>query len=187
MILIVDCGSSKVPYIEQMIDEYSDFKTILFFDLTLEMAQDASGIIFSGAPILITEIDIEKFTNHVSWIKDYEKPILGICFGHQLLGLVYGAFGSRMKEDRDWQEIENYNDSPLLDKFPPVFEMMEDHCESISVPPGFELIASSDACVNEMMQHKKNPFFGVQFHPEVSGNHGSLLFENFVKLAIEKK
>jgi GMP synthase (glutamine-hydrolysing) len=103
------------------------------------------------------------------------------------LGLVYGAFGSRMKEDRDWQEIENYLDSPLLNKFPPIFEMMEDHCESISVPPGFMLVASSDACVNEMMQHQTKPFFGVQFHPEVSGNHGSLLIENFARVAGEIK
>jgi GMP synthase (glutamine-hydrolysing) len=182
MIVIVDCGSSKVPYIEQMVDEYCDFKTVHFFDLTQEMANEASGLIFSGAPLLITEIEMEKFIIHVNWIKEFEKPILGICFGHQLLGLVHGAFGSRMKEDRDWQEIESYIDSPLLDKFPPVFEMMEDHCESISVPPGFKLVASSDACVNEMMQHKLKPFFGVQFHPEVSGNHGSLLIENFVRV-----
>jgi GMP synthase (glutamine-hydrolysing) len=64
---------------------------------------------------------------------------------------------------------------------------MEDHCESISVPPGFVLVASSDACVNEIMQHQTKPFFGVQFHPEVSGNHGSLLIENFAKVAGEIK
>jgi len=185
MLLIIDCGSSKVPYIEQMVDEYCDFKTVAFFDLTLEMADEANGLIFSGAPILITEMEIVKFTKHIEWIKEYKKPILGICFGHQLLGLIHGANGSRMKEDRDWQEIESYCESPLLDKFPIVFDMMEDHCESISTPPDFDLVASSDACVNEMMQHKSKPFFGVQFHPEVSGNLGSLLIENFVKLSIQ--
>ena len=165
-----------------MVDEFCDFKTVPFFDLTQEIANEASGLIFSGAPLLITEMGMEKFVNHVAWIKEYEKPILGICFGHQLLGLVFGAFGTLMKEDRDWQEIESYIDSPLLAKFPPIFDMMEDHCESISIPQGFDLVASSDACVNEMMQHQTKPFFGVQFHPEVSGNHGSLLIENFIKL-----
>jgi GMP synthase (glutamine-hydrolysing) len=38
-----------------------------------------------------------------------------------------------------------------------------------------------------MMQHQTRPFFGVQFHPEVSGNHGSLLIENFVRVAGEIK
>jgi len=182
MVIIIDCGSTKVPYIEEMVDEYSDFKTVPFFDLTVEIANEANGLIFSGAPLLITEMEMDRFLEQVEWIKTYEKPILGICFGHQLLGLVFGANGSKMREDRDWQEIESYIESPLLDKFPPIFDMMEDHCESISIPPGFDLVASSDACVNEMMQHKEKPFFGVQFHPEVSGIKGSLLIENFVKL-----
>jgi len=46
------------------------------------------------------------------------------------------------------------------------------------------LIASSDACVNEVMQHKTKKIFGVQFHPEVSGNHGRVMIENFVKIAL---
>jgi GMP synthase (glutamine-hydrolysing) len=60
--------------------------------------------------------------------------------------------------------------------------MMEDHCESISIPPNFKLIGSSDACVNEAMQHQTKKIYGVQFHPEVSGNHGRVIFENFVHL-----
>jgi GMP synthase (glutamine-hydrolysing) len=187
MILIVDCGSSKTPFIEEMVDEFLDFKTIPFFDFTEEDAQNSVGLIISGAPILITEINMERYLKHVSWILEFDKPILGICFGHQLLGLLHGAFGSKMREDRDWQEIEVFVDCPLFDKLPTSFDMMEDHCESISVPPGFVLVASSDACVNEMMQHQTKPFYGVQFHPEVSGNHGSLLIENFARVAGEVK
>jgi GMP synthase (glutamine-hydrolysing) len=91
-----------------------------------------------------------------------------------------------MREDRDWQTIELLDPSPLFDKLPDEFEMMEDHCEAISIPPNFNLIAASDACVNEGMQHKELPIFGVQFHPEVSGNYGRTIFENFIRLC-EKK
>lgn len=184
MILIVNCGSSKTPYIEEAVDAICDFETVSFFDLTEEKAQQFSGIIFSGAPLLITEIDMEPYLLHVEWIKRFEKPILGICFGHQLLGLLHGSRGSRMREDRDWQEIEVFVESPLFDKLPSVFEMMEDHCESISIATDFQLVASSDACVNESMQHISQPFYGVQFHPEVSGNFGQILIENFVKIAL---
>jgi GMP synthase (glutamine-hydrolysing) len=182
MILIVDCGSSKTPYIEEMVDEFCDFKTIPFFDVTEEDTKNSHGIIFSGAPILITEINMERYINHVSWILDFDKPILGICFGHQLLGLLHGAMGSKMREDRDWQEIEVFVDCPLFDKLPSTFDMMEDHCESISIPGDFELVASSDVCVNEAMKHKVKPFFGVQFHPEVSGNYGRIVIENFIEI-----
>lgn len=182
MILIVNCGSSKTPYIESAVDQVCDFETVAFFDLTEEKAQAFNGIIFSGAPLLITEIDMTPYLSHVEWLKKYTKPVLGICFGHQLLGLLHGSKGSRMREDRDWQEIEVFVESPLFDKLPNVFEMMEDHCESVSIAPEFQLVASSDACVNEAMQHVSKPFFGVQFHPEVSGNFGQIVIENFIAM-----
>jgi GMP synthase (glutamine-hydrolysing) len=177
--LIVDCGSSKTPQIVSAFEEFCDTHCIGFHDLTEEMAMDSIGIVFSGAPILITEIDMSKYIEHVQWIKAYQKPILGICFGHQLLGLLYGAKSAKMREDRNWQEIEIIEESPLFNRLPECFEMMEDHCEHITIPPEFKLMAASDACINECMQHESKSIFGVQFHPEVSGNYGNILLENF--------
>jgi GMP synthase (glutamine-hydrolysing) len=179
MMLIVDCGSSKTPQIVSAFEEFCDTKSIGFHDLTEEMAIDCIGIVFSGAPLLITDIDMSKYLEHVRWLKSFQKPILGICFGHQLLGLLWGAKGAKMREDRDWQEIEIIEESPLFNRLPDCFEMMEDHCEHITIPPEFKLMAASDACINECMQHETKPIFGVQFHPEVSGNYGNILLENF--------
>jgi len=114
--LIVDCGSSKTPQIVSTFEEFCDTECIGFHDLTEEMAKDSIGIVFSGAPILITEIDMSKYIEHVQWIKAYQKPILGICFGHQLLGLLYGAKSAKMREDRNWQEIEIIEESPLFNR-----------------------------------------------------------------------
>jgi GMP synthase (glutamine-hydrolysing) len=177
--LIVDCGSSKTPHIVSVFEEYCDVQVIGFHDLREEIAKDAIGIVFSGAPLLITEIDMTTYIAHVNWLKTFSKPILGICFGHQLIGLLYGAHGAKMKEDRSWQEVEIIEDSPLFNRLPDCFEMMEDHCEHITVPPEFKLMAASDACINECMQHENKHIFGVQFHPEVSGNYGNILLENF--------
>ena len=182
MILVIDCGSNKTKYIEQIVDEFDDVKRVGLMDFTEEELKDVRGVIISGAPILVTEVDPEPYLAKIEWIKTTDLPILGICFGHQLIGLLFGAFASKMKEDRDWQIVEAYVDCPLFNKLPQEVEMMEDHCETISIPAGFELVASSDACVNEAMQHKEKPIYGIQFHPEVSGNHGRVVLENFVRV-----
>lgn len=186
MILIVDCGSQKVPYIEEQVDQLCDFKTVSLFDSTKENLAEYVGVVISGAPILITEVDTQPYLNALSWVKDSPIPVLGICFGHQMLGMLHGALPSRQREDRDWQVIESLLESPLFDKLPAEFEMMQDHCECISIPPGFDLIASSDACINEAMQHKNKALYGVQFHPEVSGNTGHILMENFVNICLNR-
>ncbi len=182
MIVILDCGSNKVPYIEEIVDQFMDFKTVPFLEFHPDQVPVAKGVIISGAPLLITEIDMEKYLMASTWIKKYDKPLLGICFGHQIIGLQYGAFGSKIKEDRDWQEIEQLETDSLFSRMPTVFQMMEDHCEVISIPAGFTLLASSDASINEGMRHKDKYVFGVQFHPEVSGNMGSVLIENFINI-----
>jgi GMP synthase (glutamine-hydrolysing) len=182
MILIIDCGSNKTKYIEQIVYEFMDTRVVSLMDFQPDDLKDIRGVIISGAPILVTEIDTTPYLEKMNWIKTTELPVFGICFGHQLIGILHGAFANRMRDDRDWQVIEVFVDSPLFNRLPNEFRMMEDHCEAISIPPGFELVASSDACVNEAMQHREKPIFGVQFHPEVSGNHGAVVLENFVKV-----
>lgn len=185
MILVIDCGSSKSPYIAKCIDEFMDVKTIPFEELSAVDLSTYLGVVISGAPILLTDIDSASYLDKISWIKSYEKPILGICFGHQLLGLTYGAAVSLQKEDRDWQTIETLQDDALFNMFPKEFKMMEDHCETISIPQNFIHLAVSDACINEAMKHNDKPCYGVQFHPEVSGNLGCLLFDNFTRICLK--
>ncbi len=94
------------------------------------------------------------------WIKkNIEIPLLGICFGHQLIGLHYGGVVKKMREDRELQEIEIFEKCALFDRLPDVIQMQEDHCEFVSVPQGFKLIASSDACFNEAMAHHEKKIF----------------------------
>ena len=182
MILIIDFGSTKTTWIEKSIFQSMPCKTIAYFDFDEKSIQDYDAVIFSGAPILLTEIDQEPYLKTFEWVRTFEKPILGICFGHQLLGLLHGASVSMQREDRDWQWIEAIAHSPIFDDLDNPVAMQEDHCESISVPPGFELSATSDTTVNEAMHHKNKPFFGVQFHPEISGPQGERLLLNFCRI-----
>ena len=184
MIYILDCGSSKTKFIHQMVDEYMECKTIPFFDFDPSDTSNAIGIIISGAPILATEENIESYLKSSLWIKTKNIPILGICFGHQLIGLQFDSIIKKMKEDIEIQEIEIFEESKLFSRLPRIIEMQEDHCEFISVPNGFKLLASSDHSFHEAMEHLEKPIFGVQFHPEVSGNHGSIILENFINICV---
>lgn len=184
MIAVIDCGSSKTPQIAQQLEEYIDVQVLSLMDFKAENLAQFDGVVLSGAPILLTDIDPTPYLQHLSWIKTYDKPLLGICFGHQIIGLLHGARVSKMREDRGFQEIELIKDDSLFERLPDVFEMQEDHCEHISVPHGFDLLACSDACINEAMKHKEKPMYGVQFHPEVSGNFGHVLLENFACLVL---
>lgn len=182
MILIVDFGSSKTPWIEESIAKNIDCVCVGYFDFDEKSVEKYAGVIFSGAPIMLTEVDQTPYLKTMDWVKTYNKPILGICFGHQLLGLLHDASVSMQREDRDLQWVEVIAHNPLFDDLNNPVEMQEDHCESISVPLGFVLSATSDATVNEAMHHKSKPFFGVQFHPEVSGPQGDQLLANFCKI-----
>lgn len=183
MIVLIDCGSQKTPLIEDMIYEHADVRVVPMFDLNPDIDfKDVIGVVISGAPILITEKDPEPYLERFQWLKNSTVPVLGICFGHQMLGLTFGASAHRQREDRDWQEIEVLAECPLFNKLPQTLELMEDHCEAISIPGDFIHVATSDSCVNEAMMHKSLPLFGVQFHPEVSGNFGAIILENFVNI-----
>lgn len=187
MILIGDCGSSKTPEIRKILDEYVDCEVIPLLDIDIELTKGYEGIVLSGAPILLTEEKTDQYIQNTEWIKEIKIPILGICFGHQLIALQYGGFVKKMKEDRAFQDIEIFEESPLFKRLPRIIQMQEDHCEFASVPQNFKLLASSDTCFNEAMQHNELHIYGVQFHPEVSGLQGSLLFENFHEICTHAK
>lgn len=184
MIALIDCGSSKTPQIAEHLEEYSEVQVIKLVDFKLNSLKQFKGIVISGAPLLLTEIDPTPYYQLFSWINSYSKPLLGICFGHQIIGLLNGARISKMREDRNFHEIELIKDDILFERLPHIFEMQEDHCEHISVPHGFDLLACSDTCINEAMKHREKPIYGVQFHPEVSGNYGHVLLANFAKLVL---
>ena len=91
MILLIDCGSNKTKFIEEIVDNYCDVMSVPLLDVTIDHLQGKSGVILSGAPILFTEMDATPYLKRTEWIKTTELPILGICFGHQILSKELGG------------------------------------------------------------------------------------------------
>ena len=181
-ILIIDCGSSKVIDIEQQLEAINiTFKTKKWNSLISGEFDDFGGIIISGAPILFTETNPKPYIKALNFLKTYKNPVLGICFGHQLLGLLHGGQISLCNEDRNWQEIIIEESSTLFNYIRKPYRMVEDHTEEVTLPKDFKLLATSKVCKNEAMQHKIKPLFGVQFHPEISERAGLQLLKNFCK------
>lgn len=180
MILILNAGSLQAHFIADIVDNEMDARVVPILNATKDDFENINGIIISNGSISVTSTDYSKFTEKVELAVETKVPILGISLGHQLLGLHFGAQANHMRHDSGWQLVEAFEESILFDRLPTEVEMMKDHYETITIPPGFKLIAASDACVNEAMQHNSKPYFGVQFQPEISGNHGAILIENFV-------
>lgn len=184
MICIINFGSNKTPNIFSMVRSLGYQAIVVDGSQTTEIDfEKVEAFILSGAPVLLTKTNQEPYLTQIAFVKTTNRPVLGICFGHQLIGMLFGAevylgqavrtntFIRVLKEENLFKGLSN---NPLL---------AEDHTEGITLPIGFDRLASSDTYEVEAMKHQSKNIFGVQFHPEVSGDNGHVLMRNFLNLS----
>ena len=140
------------------------------------------GVIISGSPILLTQTDYTEYLGWFNFIQSIDIPVLGICFGHQIVGLEFGARVFRGPEQRLNQAVEIVERDSLFRGMEKSLIIREDHCEGITLPSNFDLLAKSNYYEVEAMKHKQKNIFGLQFHPEVSGEVGKRILDNFLEL-----
>jgi len=140
---------------------------------SLPPEQDYSGIIITGSPEMVTEINLKKTRMH-GWLMERQKsgqPMLGICFGHQLLNILNGgtvAFnpsGNNTCMEKTHLTRAGRKDN-LLGNLPDSFDVYKVHQQSIHTPPeSAEILARNDDGIIDAIRFHEHTW-GLQFHPE---------------------
>jgi len=188
-ILILDFGSQYTQLIARRIREVGVYSEIWPWDTDADIAAfGASGIILSGGPESVTAPDSPRAPGVVF---ELDVPILGICYGMQTMAAQMGGEvqGSDTSEF-GYAQIRRTQDGGLLhdiadhvdDQGHALLDVWMSHGDKVSqLPPNFELIAETDSCPIAGMAHREKPWFGIQFHPEVTHTlQGQRLFKHFV-------
>jgi GMP synthase (glutamine-hydrolysing) len=184
MVLVIDCGSPKTPALCGMLHVIgTPYRVVKLALLDQQHLAQAKGIIITGSPILLTESFPALFAYKFSFLKNISVPVLGICFGLQVMALAYGEQAFLGEPVRRMETISFHFSDPLTEGLPADVLLLEDHTEGVGLPDDdFFLLASSAHYEVEAMKHKKKPHYGVQFHPEVSGEYGRRILENFCRM-----
>ncbi|MDH7517604.1 MAG: GMP synthase subunit A [Candidatus Thermoplasmatota archaeon] len=148
------------------------------------ISEDIDGLVLSGgAPRIGLNSELG---NCAEYLEKAEFPILGICAGHQFMARFFGgdAKPSKIPEFGKIGLTLLVENEPLFEKVPKKSIVWESHNDEVTVlPKMFELLAESENCKIQAMRHKKKPFYGLQFHPEVEHTeYGEQIFKNFVKI-----
>jgi len=148
----------------------------------------SDGVVLSGSPAMMTEAKTtSKFRPEVDAVLDSGAPILGVCFGHQLLAHAFG--GEVVKDSRHVLEMVKttvLKKDAFFDGLPRSLMLMESRYEVVkSLPDGFTLLARSATSGIATMKHPTRLLYGVQFHPErFTKEHpeGYTVVGNFVRM-----
>ena len=184
-ILIIDFGSQFTQLIARRIREFGVFSEIISHKKIKNKDVDISvkGIILSGGPLNVYEINKYKFDKKII---EKSVPILGICFGHQMLSKLNGG---RVKQSKHREfglaNILKINDSLLIKNFfnnRKSIKVWMSHADQVSkLPKNFKTVASSQNSKFAIIENKLKNFYGVQFHPEVTHTeNGKILIKNFI-------
>ncbi len=190
MILIIDNGSQythlimrncrDMGYESQIVNNSSSYERSV-----APNQKKIEKIILSGGPGSVyagnnglSEVIVKKILDG-----SLNKPLLGICYGHQLIGQLAGARVAKgVNAEYGISEIYVDEKDGLFMDVPKTFNAWVSHFDEVKeAPEGFVTLAHSDTCPVEAMCHEEKEIFGVQFHPEVwHTEHGERILGNFL-------
>ncbi len=149
--------------------------------LPFDEIADADALVLSGGAPRVGMIS--ELGNCVEYLGRATFPILGICAGHQYMAHFFGGECAQSTIPEFGKvEIEVVEEDDLFKGLPKKMVVWVSHNDEVTVvPKEFEILASSVNCRVQAMRHKRKPFYGLQFHPEVEHTeYGEEIFQNFL-------
>lgn len=190
MILILDFGSQYTHLIARRIREFGVFSEVLSFDASINsiIEKKPSGIILSGGPASVFSKTAPLCDRDIFSL---DIPILGICYGMQLIVKVFGGKVIRSTlAEYGKSTILIHLQNPLFEDLPPSFDVWMSHSDRVSkLPSGFCELATTEKLRYTAIADIRRKIYGVQFHPEVTHTQfGKEILKNFIfRVANSKK
>jgi GMP synthase (glutamine-hydrolysing) len=182
LVLIFDFGAQYAQLIARRVRELNVFCQMVRHDLPAARVAEMKpkGIILSGGPASVYESDAPKMDPR---ILDLGIPVLGLCYGLQLGCQILGATvaGSNRREFGR-APIRVIDADTVLAGVPRETIVWMSHGDQVKAGTGdFEVLAETETCPVAAVRHRTKPFFGLQFHPEVSHTpEGGRMLRNFL-------
>ena len=183
-IIIIDFGSQFTQLIARRVRELGVYSEILSHKKKINFYDNnISGIILSGGPLNVYETSKVKFDKK---ILNQKIPVLGICFGHQIISKELGGKVKKSKyREFGLVKIKKKRNSILIKNFfskNGTNNVWMSHSDQVTkLPKNFQMVASSDNAKFCIIQNIIKNFYGIQFHPEVTHTkNGTILLKNFI-------
>lgn len=182
LILILDFGGQYNQLIARRVRENNVYSEVVPYDISLEKIKEKNpkGIIFTGGPASVYGEDAPKCDERIFSLG---IPVLGICYGMQLMTHILGGKVTRAnKREYGTIEVSIDNTSSLFHGFEKTNGFLMSHTDFVeTVPDGFQNIGHTNSCPNAAMENKEKKLYGIQFHPEVNHSiNGTQVIKNFL-------
>ena len=177
---ILDCGGQYTKVIDRRVRELGVKSDILPINVKAEDLKEYQSIILSGGPNNISDDQTLMFDEKIF---ELGKPILGICYGMQLMSHHFGGIiDSNIIKEYGQNEIWIDNKAPIFEGLSETQKVLMSHGDTVkTIPNSFTVIGKSGEAIAAIGNVEKR-LYGLQFHPEVDlTEEGMKIFENFIR------
>jgi len=181
-IVILDFGSQYAQLIARRIRENGVYSVLARPDVTADEVRrlNPKGLVFTGGPASVYEEGAPRFRKE---LLELDVPVLGICYGMQVVCETLGA-ETKPAPAREYGRaaLRVVQPDVLLKNIPDRTTVWMSHADQVQqMSDDFVVLATTGTCPFAAVRHRERPFYGVQFHPEVTHTpHGNEIFRNFL-------